>query len=49
MPWCPKCKNEYQDGIHICSDCGCELVDELLELEEVADGSLEEMEELSCF
>lgn len=28
MPWCPKCKNEYRDGIRICVDCGCELVEE---------------------
>lgn len=28
MPWCPKCKNEYREGIAVCSDCGCELVDE---------------------
>ena len=29
--WCPKCKNEYIDGITTCVDCGCELVDELPE------------------
>lgn len=49
MPWCPKCKNEYQDGVPVCADCGCELVAELLEKEEVADGSFEDMEELSRF
>lgn len=27
MPWCPKCKNEYKEGIETCSDCGCELVE----------------------
>lgn len=27
--WCPKCKNEYIDGITTCVDCGCELVREL--------------------
>lgn len=26
MPWCPKCKNEYREGISKCADCGCELV-----------------------
>lgn len=31
MPWCPKCKNEYREGIKICSDCGTELVDKLEE------------------
>lgn len=27
--WCPKCKNEYIDGVTTCVDCECELVDEL--------------------
>lgn len=31
MPWCPKCKNEYIEGIKTCVDCGVELVDELPE------------------
>ncbi len=31
MAWCPKCRNEYRDGITICADCGCELVSELKE------------------
>ncbi|MBO5292793.1 MAG: hypothetical protein J6B10_06400 [Lachnospiraceae bacterium] len=31
MPWCPKCKNEYVEGIKVCADCGCELVDSLEE------------------
>lgn len=29
MPWCPKCKNEYVEGITVCADCGCELVESL--------------------
>ncbi len=29
--WCPKCKNEYVEGVTSCADCGCELVDELPE------------------
>ena len=49
MPWCPKCKNEYQDGIRLCADCGCELVNKLTEREEIADGTYEEMEGLSRF
>lgn len=28
MAWCPKCKNEYREGIMVCAECGCELVDE---------------------
>lgn len=31
MPWCPKCKNEYVDGIATCADCGCTLVESLEE------------------
>lgn len=27
--WCPKCKNEYREGITVCADCGCELVESL--------------------
>ncbi|MCH5252162.1 MAG: hypothetical protein J1F22_04240 [Lachnospiraceae bacterium] len=31
MPWCPKCRNEYIEGIETCSDCGVALVEELPE------------------
>ncbi len=31
MPWCPKCKTEYESGYTVCSDCGSELVKELPE------------------
>ncbi len=24
---CPKCKSEYQEGYHICSDCKCDLIE----------------------
>ncbi len=28
MSWCPKCKNEYREGVTVCVDCGCDLVEE---------------------
>lgn len=28
MPWCPKCKTEYREGITVCADCKAELVAE---------------------
>lgn len=31
MAWCPNCKNEYREGILVCSDCGAALVEELPE------------------
>ena len=33
MPWCPKCKLEYVEGIKVCPDCNVELVEELKEEE----------------
>lgn len=29
MPWCPKCRSEYKEGIHACAECKVPLVDEL--------------------
>lgn len=29
MPWCPKCKAQYRDGIEVCADCKVELVNSL--------------------
>lgn len=31
MGWCPKCRNEYVEGIVVCPDCEVDLVDELPE------------------
>ena len=25
---CPKCKTEYEEGYTVCSDCGCELIEQ---------------------
>ncbi|MDE5866499.1 MAG: hypothetical protein K2H31_07865 [Lachnospiraceae bacterium] len=47
MPWCPKCKNEYVEGIKVCADCGTELVDslEITETEDIiADENPEDAE-----
>ncbi len=29
MAWCPKCRYEYREGVTVCPDCECELVDDL--------------------
>ena len=34
MPWCPKCKNEYVEGIEFCADCGSKLTATLEEVKE---------------
>lgn len=31
MPWCPKCKEEYREGIAVCAECGEVLVEALEE------------------
>lgn len=31
MAWCPKCRNEYVEGVAVCADCQVPLVDELPE------------------
>ncbi len=35
MPWCPVCKNEYQEGVTVCADCGAKLVEALSQRKEV--------------
>ena len=47
MPWCPKCKNEYQDGITMCADCNIPLVDELPNDEDYKTVAFIEEEELA--
>lgn len=43
MPFCPKCRYEYEYGIGECPDCGARLVERLPE-EPQADNSTEERE-----
>ncbi len=31
MPFCPKCRDEFQDWVEVCPDCGVALVDKLPE------------------
>ena len=50
MPWCPRCKNEYKEGITVCADCGCELVDSLEEQDvPIYFGPEEEIDEMITF
>lgn len=49
MPWCPKCNMEYKSGVKVCSDCGCDLVEETEERKKLTFGTSEEMEELKKF
>ncbi len=47
MAWCPKCRNEYVEGITICKDCKEQLVDSLLEYDkELLDEPLNNMQEV---
>lgn len=51
MAWCPKCKNEYREGINVCPDCGEPLVgeEELTDWISVLFGEQDEMEKLRDF
>lgn len=50
MPICPKCKNEYREGVTTCSDCGCELIrDEAEKKVAVVFGEEAEISELAAF
>jgi len=31
MPWCPKCRTEYEEGYKVCTDCGSELEEKIEE------------------
>ncbi len=51
MPWCPKCKNEYREGILVCSECGIDLVESLdsekeQEKEDIVAASEENIEDI---
>lgn len=47
MPWCPKCKTEFREGVTVCSDCQAELVEELPVEDEEMSGEMrkEELQE----
>lgn len=43
--WCPKCKNEYVEGIMVCADCNCELVEDLAAYEKQNSALRDDFEE----
>ena len=51
MPWCPKCRNEYVEGMTVCADCGCALVDSPEEFSRAGleRGAQDKMQELVRF
>ncbi len=46
MPFCPKCRSEYIEGVIICSDCNVLLIDELPPKDEVQYIELVELEKV---
>ena len=51
MPWCPKCRNEYVEGMEVCVDCGSPLVESFEETKSnpLIFGDKEQMERLEKF
>lgn len=50
MAWCPKCKNEYREGVAVCADCGCELLpDETADYKPLTFGSKKEISDLEDY
>lgn len=47
MAWCPKCKTEYREGIKLCADCKCELVDSIDDIKDYSVLASIEEEELA--
>lgn len=49
MPWCPKCKSEYVEGIEECKKCHCKLVNSLIQPEDIiAYGDAKHLDQLKA-
>lgn len=46
MPFCPKCKYEFVDGIKKCNECGCDLVDSLDDITNESDEEIMDNENI---
>ena len=46
MPFCPKCKYEFVDGIKKCNECGCDLVDNLDDITNESDEEIMDNENI---